>query len=381
MSNTNFNKRIEELSKKWLNGTLTDAEKEEYDRWYRSFEDNEVNDLSEEDFDDLENHIYASIQNKAKVLNHDFRAQKHRKTIGMLLAAASIILCFVVGLQIYQGVVESKQSEWLAEIKPGRDRATLRLNDGSVYDLDSLQLGQSIDLDEVKIKKSEDGQLTYSVLQSSPKRAMVSTISTPRGGQYKVLLPDGSVAWLNAASELTFPSVFNEKSRSVELRGEAYFEVKHNRAKPFRVITPTEEIEVLGTHFNVKAYDDEGLSNVALLEGSVRVSVNPGSSKILKPGQQSVTKSGKMRVEDVDVSEAIAWKNGEFMFQNESLVSAMQKIARWYGVEIDLEPGLEDRSIWGSVSKYENIKEVLSIVEMASGAKFKIEERRVYVTK
>src|SRR5690606_41125521 len=141
MSNTNFNKRIEELSKKWLNGTLTDAEKEEYDRWYRSFEDNEINELSEEDFDDLENHIYASIQNNAKVLNHDFRAQKHRKTIGMLLAAASIILCFVVGLQIYQGVVESKQSAWLAEIKPGRDRATLRLNDGSVYDLDSLQLG------------------------------------------------------------------------------------------------------------------------------------------------------------------------------------------------------------------------------------------------
>lgn len=381
MSKINLQKRIEELSKKWLNGTITSAEQEEFDFWYQSFQDEEVNDMSEVEFNQLEDDLYQAIQKRSKISDGNIQTRRPLKPLHVFLVAASIVLCVAAGLQIYKEIMESKQEQWLAAITPGRDRAVLSLDNGAVYDLDSLQFGESIDVGGVIVKKGEDGRLSYSAVSSSNTDAIVSTISTPNGGQYKILLPDGSEVWLNAASQLTFPSVFNGNIRKVELKGEAYFEVAHDNNMPFKVITPTEEVEVLGTHFNVKAYEEERASNVALLEGSVKVSVSSASSMVLKPGQQSVTEKGEMRMEAVDVSEAIAWKNGEFMFQNESMENVMKKIARWYDVETVLEPGLEDLSIWGSVSKYENIKEVLKIVEMASGAKFKVEGRRVYVTK
>jgi len=209
----------------------------------------------------------------------------------------------------------------------------------------------------------------------------MNTVSTPKGGQFKIILPDGSLVWLNADSQLKFPSAFIGADRKVELEGEAYFEVAKNKSLPFKVITRKEEIEVLGTHFNVNSYGEEETSSIALLEGKVKVAISSTDFDFLAPGQQAVVKNGSMTIHPVNLSEAVAWKNGEFMFNDENMKSVMQKIARWYDIEMVLAPQLENISIWGTVSKYEDIREVLKVIEMTGSVHFKIEGRRIYVTK
>ncbi len=385
MSRISDKKRIEELSEKWLNGTITEVEQEEYDLWYGSIQDNNINDLSESDLAQMQSWIYQSIQQR-----EDFGRYSKVKRVRLLkriaLVAASVGLFSIATSQFYSILSQQKkesQALLYSAITPGRDRAILSLDNGVVFDLDSLGKGEIFQQSGIKIEKNEKGELIYSVLSSSDEQVeiLMNTISTPKGGQYRISLPDGSQVWLNAASKLTFPTVFTGESRIVDLVGEAYFEVAQNKRLPFRVITPKEQIEVLGTHFNVNSYSEEESSTVALLEGKVKVSLSSSEFKVLKPGEQTIVKGGSVQVFPVDLSEAIAWKNGEFMFNNESMKSVMQKIARWYDVEVVLKPELENISIWGSVSKYENIKEVLKIIEMTGSARFNIEGRRIYVMK
>lgn len=386
MSRAPNKKRIEELSEKWLNGTITEAEQQEYDLWYGSIQDHEVNDLSESDLTQVESRIYQSIQEREGFDNKPVKVKMVRLLKRIALIAASIGLFGIAASQFYSMRSQQKKEDQTllySAITPGRDRATLSLDNGSVFDLDSLGKGEIFQQSGIRIEKNEKGELIYSVLDSSdePTEILTNTISTPKGGQYRISLPDGSQVWLNAASRLTFPTVFTGESRRVELVGEAYFEVARNKKLPFRVITPKEEVEVLGTHFNVNSYRDEESSTVALLEGKVKVSLPSLEFKVLNPGEQTIVKGESLEVHPVDLSEAIAWKNGEFMFHNESMKSVMQKIARWYDVEVILKPELENISIWGSVSKYENIKEVLKIIEMTGSVHFNIEERRIYVMK
>lgn len=385
MSEIPDKKRIEELSEKWITGTITEAEQEEYDLWYRSVQDHEVYDLSESDLAQTRDRIYQSIQERENLSNRLIGVKKIQILKRIAVVAASVGLFGIAISQFYSVLFQKEDQELLySAILPGRDRATLSLDNGAVFNLDSLGKGEIFQQSGIKIEKNGEGELIYSVISSADNHIEVlrNTVSTPKGGQYRVSLPDGSQVWLNAASKLTFPTVFTGNSRVVELVGEAYFEVAQNKKLPFRVITPTEEIEVLGTHFNVNAYSDEESSAVALLEGKVKVSL-PASSEfqVLKPGEQTVVKAGAITVYPVDLSEAIAWKNGEFMFQNERIKSAMQKVARWYDVEVIVAPELEDIAIWGSVSKYDNIKAILKIIEMTGSVRFEIEGRRIYVMK
>ena len=387
MSRIPEKKRVEELSEKWLNGTITKAEQEEYDLWYGSIHDHEVNDLSESDLAEVQSKIYQTIQEREGLGNRSVKVKRIRLVKRVALVAASIGLISIAASQFYSILSSQHKRENQAllysAIAPGRDRATLSLDNGSVFDLDSLGKGEIFQQSGIRIEKNDKGELIYSVLSSSDEQMeiLMNTISTPKGGQYRISLPDGSQVWLNAASKLTFPTAFTGESRLIELVGEAYFEVAQNKKLPFRVITPKEEVEVLGTHFNVNSYSEEESSTVALLEGKVKVSLSSSESRVLKPGEQTVVKAGSMEVYPVDLSEAVAWKNGEFMFHNESMKSVMQKIARWYDVEVVVAPELENVSIWGSVSKYENIKEVLKIIEMTGSVHFSIEGRRIYVMK
>lgn len=379
MSRIPNKKRIEELSEKWLNGTITKAEKEEYDLWYGSIQDYEVSDLSESDLTQAGSRIYQGIRER-EGLGKVKRIQILKR---FALVAASVGLFSIAAYQFYSIISQKKQESQeslYSAITPGRDKATLSFDNGVVFDLDSLGKGEVFQGTGIRIEK---GELIYTVIGSADNQteALMNTVSTPKGGQYKISLPDGTHVWLNAASRLIFPSVFTCESRTVELIGEAYFEVAQNKKLPFRVITQNEEIEVLGTHFNVSSYSEEESSAVALLEGKVKVSLSPSEFRFLKPGEQTILKSGSLEVHPVDLSEAVAWKNGEFMFNNESIKSVMQKVARWYNVEVILSPELEDISIWGSVSKYENIKEVLKIIEMTGSVHFNIEGRRIYVMK
>ncbi len=385
MSDIQTKKRIQELSQKWLAGTISEKEKQEYDLWYSSFRDHEIPDLTEGDFLVLKNKIYKDIIDKENLDNsHQLPQGKKRMRIAF---AACISLFILFGSYFYYSNAESENSRDIATtvIEPGRNQATLSLDDGTVFDLDSLKSGKVFQGNGVKVEKTESGELLYSATEMGPaegKRIVMNTVSTPRGGQYKVQLPDGSRVWLNAASSLKFPNTFAKESRTVELTGEAYFEVAENKVVPFIVRTVKETIEVLGTHFNINSYEDEPASITTLVEGKVKVSLPNAVSQILLPGQQSLVRTGEsIQVNDVDPMGVIAWKDGDFMFNDETLECAMRKIGRWYDVDFVYEDSIGSVPIWGSVSRYENIEEVLKVVELTEAAHFKIEERRVHVMK
>jgi ferric-dicitrate binding protein FerR (iron transport regulator) len=236
----------------------------------------------------------------------------------------------------------------------------------------------------VVIRKSVDGMIEYLITdQDKPDAAGKNTLSTARGETYRVRLPDSTAVWLNAASSLKFPVSFSgKKTRSVELSGEAYFEVFEDKAHPFVVRTDQQEVRVLGTHFNVSSYPDELYASTTLVEGAVNVSrpaLPDAKTILLKPGQRSLLRSGNLEVSNVDTQEAIAWKNGDFMFKNEHIESIMRKLSRWYDIEVSYEGDMSDLIFIGVVSRSKNISAVLKIMESTGNIHFKIEGRRVTI--
>src|SRR5690606_24889822 len=271
------------------------------------------------------------------------------------------------------------------DVKPGGQRATLTLPDGRVI---ALREDQGSVIVSDSILRYQDGT---EIAKSGGTEGLTNTISTPKGGQYHLVLPDGSGVWLNAESTLKYPSRFDPEKRSVELIGEAYFEIAtvyssdKKSHKPFFVISNKQQIEVLGTHFNVSAYEDEPVTTTTLLEGSVSV-LAAGRKQQLVPGQQSWVQLGKeTTVVDADVEKAIGWKNGEFVFYNERIEKVMKDIARWYDVEVIYRDDVRDKTMWGAVSKFENISKVLKMIELTGVARFDIQiredNRRVYIMK
>lgn len=311
------------------------------------------------------------------------------------LAAAVVLLTLSVGLYFYRQVVPEPAKVFpehvRADIAPGGNKAILILADGSEISLTDAENGALARQAGITIRKTAEGQVIYDAGAASGSENEVSngqpkynTIATPRGGQYQVNLPDGTKVWLNAASALTFPQSFRKlKERHVVLNGEAYFEVAKNKHQPFKVMTtvrPDQEgreqvIEVLGTHFNVNAYQDEESIVTTLLEGSIRLN----NKLTLKPNQQSIFAYDHFHVIPADTEEAVAWKNGYFMFANEDLRSIMRKISRWYNVEIVYQGKTTDNTFIGTVSRFKEVSEVLNILELTKTVHFKIEGRKITV--
>lgn len=302
------------------------------------------------------------------------------------VVAASIIVIVSCGVSFYYSgqnnfnSIVSNRSE--NAIKPGGNNAVLILADGSKLDLNGISNGEIASQAGIKVVKSAEGQLIYTVEKNDEigNRSLFNTIETPIGGQYRVNLPDGSRIWLNAASSLRYPVVFGTDERRVELVGEAYFEIAKDKTKPFRVVSNRQTVEVLGTHFNVNSYEDEDNTKTTLLEGSVKVftAVNR-KNVILKPGQQSQVNVGGINLKEVDASDAAAWKDGYFVFNAESIPSAMRKIARWYNLEISYEGNINDQDLAGSVSRFTDVSEVLKALELTGLVHFKIEGRKIKV--
>ncbi len=266
----------------------------------------------------------------------------------------------------------------LADVAPGTSSATLTLHDGSVIPLDSagrktLQQGQSTVL-------QQGGQLQYDV-KGDEDVVLYNTLNTPRGGQFRLILPDGSKVWLNAASSIRYPTAFVGKERLVEVSGEAYFEVEQNAQQPFVVsLRQGNRIEVLGTSFNVNVYMDEPAMQTTLLEGAVRVS-NAGGSVVLSPGQQAVIKDGdSIRVVRIkSTAQAIAWKEGLFNFDGASLDDVMRQLARWYDINVVYEKGVPDIGFGGKIGRDLTLAGVLGILEK-TGVHFRLEGRTLIVT-
>jgi ferric-dicitrate binding protein FerR (iron transport regulator) len=303
-------------------------------------------------------------------------------------AAAAILI--MLGIGVYLSINQSPKTNSAStdvaiqkkNIPPGGKKAVLTLQDGSQIILDNSQNGIVANQANTVITKTKDGQVIYNSSQSStldPKSVPYNSISTPRGGEYQLLLPDNTKVWLNAESTIKFPAVFCGNERKIELSGEAYFEVAQNKEMPFKVLVEGTEIEVLGTHFNVNGYNDRADVNTTLLEGSVKLK-NSKKEVMLKPGQSGISSAtGGMKVKNVDVEDAVAWKNGYFVFQDEDIYSIMAKAARWYDVDVEFRGNMKDKGFFGKVNRYDNISELLKNMELTGEVQFKIEGRRVIV--
>lgn len=264
------------------------------------------------------------------------------------------------------------------DIAPGGDRAVLTLADGRKIVLDTASNGALVKQGGIKVIKM-GGQLSYSH-QSNSSQVLYNTITTPRGGQYQVVLPDGSQVWLNAASSLRFPTAFTGKDRRVEIQGEAYFEVSRQKDMPFIVSVYGAEVQVLGTHFNVMAYSDEAAVKTTLLEGSVKL-VSGSSSVVLKPQQQSqLTKEGQLKVlNGVDVEDVMAWKNGLFHFENADLAMIMRQLSRWYDVDVSFQNKTDKDLFVMEMPRNSRLSEVLRVLELIGNVRFKIEGKKIIV--
>lgn len=379
MNQPDPSERINILAGKWQDGTITDLEKKEFEKWYADFEDVlEIN--SGESHKEAEQRLYHLIAKRGNIhANREFKWLR-------MAAAASILLCLSIGGGYYYTVKQAAQhiaQLQINDIAPGGNKAILTLDNGQRIALTNAKNGQLAVQGNTEITKTADGDITYR--QTADQSGVLSTlayntVSTPTGGQYHLLLADGTNVWLNAASSIRYPTAFTSAERNVEITGEAYFEVAHNVAKPFRVQSSRQVVEVLGTHFNVNAYADENETKTTLLEGSVKVTGSNGF-KLIKPGQAAVLKGNHLAVAEADVEEAVAWKNGYFKF-NDNLEVIMDKVARWYDVSIVYQSKPDpDYTFVGEISRGRNLSEILKIMEYTGKVHFEIEGRRIIVSK
>lgn len=322
----------------------------------------------------------------------------YRRLRLMAVACFVLVACSGVYLWIHNStnpVTKENNRIAVQNLRPGSDKAVLVLSDGTRINLDSSKNGKLADQGgNVVVKK--DGLITYSGNTNNIQYAsLFNLISTPRGAQFKVQLPDGSQAWLNAESSIRFPVNFDPTGRKVEITGEAYFEISKQLDKsgkkriPFIVSVNGTQVEVLGTHFNINAYANEESIKTTLLEGSVRVTPVPVSgegpiarySQLLSPGQQfQVFSHNKSKlIKDADLKEAVAWKDGVFRFNGIPLTQLMRQVERWYDVEVKYEGNVPDREFVGQISKYSNASDVLKMLELTNGVHFELKNKVLIV--
>jgi len=366
------------LLQKYKDGTCTPEERAWLESWYLQLNEKNKTSLSSQELKEGKKLIWLAV-------DAQIGDQPVVRLWPKMAIAASLLLVLGAGLFFYlpgrhqRDSELAKQSIYKNDIAPGSIKATLTLADGRKITLDGAKNGALAQQTGITITKTADGQLIYTVSDSKATSSKAfNTIETPKGGQYQIRLPDGTQVWLNAASSMKFPVSFrSSKQRKVELKGEAYFEVAHLKKQPFVVKTDRQEVEVLGTHFDVKSYPDEQHTKTTLLEGLVRL--NKGI--LLKPGQQGLSTGNSLAVRQVNVEEELDWKNKQFILNNEDLQSVMRRLSRWYDVEVVYEGVPPDLQFIGVVSSSRNISGVLKLMERTGKVKFRIEGRTVTVLK
>jgi transmembrane sensor len=307
----------------------------------------------------------------------------------------AIAASFLVGVSIYlfsvkthknkalQVLASSVANHYKADIPPGSDKAMLKLANGSAINLDKLQVGVVIQEGNTKIQKLKSGALAYNSQDRNIGAVFYNTLTTPPGGQYEVILPDGSKVWLNASSSLYYPIAFKGKERTVELKGEAYFEVAHaispstGKKMPFLVKANDLNVEVLGTHFNIMAYANEKQIKTTLLLGKVRVT-RYGLTKILLPGQEATAddKSHGITLTSANTQQTVAWKNGFFHFKETNIRELMRQVERWYNVEVEYRTGRVGQDFTGIVPRTKNVSALLQTLELTGTVHFQIIDQR-----
>jgi len=383
-----------ELIAKHLRDELSDQQKKELEHWLQLDTHNQelFHKLIDDSFISYELENYPASEkdtaweNIAAQTGFKNEKKKPARIKQLLPYAAAILLLATIGITVSKSLLKkSVLNKPLAmhqpDLLPGGNKAILTLANGSKIVLNEALRGVIARQQNVAINQIQNGKIVYSAKGAPIDSLLVyNTIATPRGGQYQVVLPDGTKVWLNAASSLKYPTAFYGNERRVELTGEAYFEVSKNAAKPFFVKTAAQTVEVLGTHFNINSYADEKATKTTLLEGSVKVysSANQLSVKLV-PGQQALNILNQLQViRDADVDEAVAWKNGKFMFRNTDLQTIMRQLSRWYDVDVEYQGNVTARHYIGSINRNVPVSQVFQILK-TSGINFTIYGRKIIV--
>ncbi|MFC6099299.1 FecR family protein [Olivibacter domesticus] len=355
---------LKKLLKRYLAGDCTPEERTQVEQWY----------------DELNIHAKKASEEQMERDIADIRNRLPGPTLRRVAIwpryAAAIAAVIVIAVGAYfqfnqspglKSVDDTTTVSSRQDIAPGGNRATLKLANGSEITLNGRSDGEIAQEGAHAIYKNADGELVYQPGEAdhnSHEAPVFNTLQTPRGGQYHLVLPDGSRVWLNAASSLTYTINGSAQERFVKLEGEAYFEVAKDRERPFRVESRGQVVEVLGTHFNINSYPDEPIVKTTLVEGSVKVvPIAHKGSVILQPGQQAaLDKTNHLSVKQADISDVVAWKNGKFSFKQADIEIVMRQLSRWYDVKVIFKGKKPNITLSGEVYRNTHASKVLEIL-------------------
>ncbi len=371
--------KLSDADKRWLYQYLENSDDGELEALLQQEFTNALEDKETPDLKFYERTL-AKIYGKINIKTEE-RPRVVFMWIKRIAVAASVIGMMCAGYYLY---VNNKKQNHLTtrifknDVKPGSEKAVLVLANGQKIVLDTARNGTISNQGNIKVIKI-NGKIAYNGTGANEAEITFNTIYTPRGGRYQVELPDGSQVWLNAASSLRFPTSFKGSERRVEITGEAYFEVAKNKQMPFIVKVNASEVRVLGTHFNINAYSDESTVTTTLLEGAVQFT-NGSSVYTLKPGDQAeLSTTGQVKLlQDVDLDNVVAWKNGLLHFENEDIKTVMRKLSRWYNIEAVYNTNVKDH-FFAEIPSKSNLSEVLKALELTGKVKFGIDGRTIVI--
>ena len=403
----------QQLLQKFAAGTTTPEEHTRFNEWFEALSEAEQQEVLTTYEQIINNQpdpgaISPALTQRlaSRIKAHEQHQQRGKIFTIFRIATAAAVIILVAVAAWFTFSQHKPEKPTIAAAPPAQDKAPARpgailtLADGTQIVLDSAANGQLAHQGNVVVTKQE-GKLVYAAVAPATDQSLsFNTMATPRGRQFQLVLPDGSKVWLNAASSIHYPTAFTGKERTVEITGEAYFEIAKNAQMPFKVKFNTPggnagEVEVLGTHFNINAYADEPAAKTTLLEGSVKISSGqPGTPDpkfvILSPGQQAVLSTGTNKtpqelsrsagipVQPVDTDEVMAWKNGRFQFSETPFPSIMRQVARWYDVDVIYDGTIPEKKFTADLSRQTNLSQFLNILEL-SGIRFSIDAKTLHV--
>lgn len=377
-----------QLMDKYMTNSVSAAEKEELFSMIRQVE--HQSELEQIIDDALE--VFVEGEEDLVLREEIFtRLQARRQPVKKLkvwrYAGAAAVILVLLGTAFYRTLKPEAtlpgKITVISHIRPGTDKAVLTLADGSRIALDSNG-HREIKLDQGAATASQQhGQLVYNAADNAADVGY-NTLQTPRGGEFRVVLPDGTRIWLNAASSVTYPTAFIDGERKISITGEVYLEVQPDD-KPFIVSTPHQQVQVLGTQFNINAYEEESVTKTTLLTGKIKV-LHKTDNVVLKPGQQAVIMhetSSAIPIREVDAEQAVAWKNGYFDFENEHLDVVLRLLSRWYNIDFETEKVVARLKFSVAMARSSSLDQVLSALAATGVVTFFKEDNRikVYLTK